>query len=110
MNLRAIPRAAAGGDIKGLRWAGDRVLGQSPSVDRAEADARAVAGTVLGDDEMRKDAGRRRVAAQERSRAQALREEANQRVEQADREAQERKRDAEPARQTAHQPAAERER
>ena len=84
MNLRAIPRAAVGGYIKALRWPVDRVIGRNPAVDRAEAEARDVAGQVMLDDELREDASRRRTAADERSRAQRLREAAEQQTREAD--------------------------
>ena len=98
MNLRTLPRAAVGGYIKLLRWPVDRVLGRNQSVDRAEAAARAAAGAVMGDGEMQQDAGRRHVAAKERERAEALREEASRRAEQADRELADRAQDAEQVR------------
>ena len=47
------------------------------AVDRADATARSVAGTVIFDPELREDARRRRAATRERERAAALREEAD---------------------------------
>jgi hypothetical protein len=79
MNLRSIPRAAVGGYIKAVRWPIDRVLGRAGrsaperAVDRVDATARGVAGTVLGDDELKRDAARRSAAVDERARADKLR-------------------------------------
>jgi len=68
MNVRSIPRAVVNGYIKGLRLPLDLTVGRRGdgaelALDRAEATARAVAGTVLGDEELRKDAAQRRAAA-----------------------------------------------
>jgi hypothetical protein len=79
MNLRTIPMAAVGGYIKAVRWPIDRVLGRSGRsapervVDRADATAREVAGTALGDDELKRDAARRSATVDERERAEKLR-------------------------------------
>jgi hypothetical protein len=96
MNLRSIPRAAVGGYVKAVRWPLDRVLGRNaePAIDRAEAAAREVAGTALGDDELKTDAKLRRTAADQRERAQTLDEQAGQRRAEARDQAQARKREA----------------
>ncbi|MDP2712662.1 MAG: hypothetical protein Q8O56_15715 [Solirubrobacteraceae bacterium] len=86
MSIRAIPRSAVDGAVKLTRMPLDIVVsllpgdgssgGPGPSagiaLDRLEATVRDVAGMALGDDEMRADADRRRIAADER--AQALRQ------------------------------------
>lgn len=46
------------------------------AIDRLEASAHAAAGAIFGDDELRRDGQRLSVAAKERQRARALREEA----------------------------------
>ena len=82
MNLRTIPRAAVGGYVKALRWPLDRAAGvlgrDTTDLDRAEAGAREAAGAVLGDDDMVRDAGRRRTAADKREEAARLRKQAQQ--------------------------------
>src|SRR5918998_2473375 len=93
MGLRSMSRTAVGGYIKAVRIPVDAALklagrGSSaePAVDRAEAAARDVAGAALGDDELRRDASRRRTAADDRERAQELRDTAaEQRVQAAKR-------------------------
>ena len=77
MNLRSLPRAAVGGYIKAVRWPIERVLSLRGgdgelTVDRAEAAARDVAGTALGDQELRAEAGARFDAADRREHAQDL--------------------------------------
>ena len=57
----------------GLKLAGRGRAGEA-AVDRAEAAARDVAGTALGDDELRRDAKLRRTAADERDRGRDIRE------------------------------------
>jgi hypothetical protein len=95
MSLRTIPRAALGGYVKLLRWPLDTTLrlagrgngstsGAALAVDRLDASARAAAGSVMGDDELRRDAELRRKAADEREDALHLRAEAERRSEQAD--------------------------
>jgi putative membrane protein len=66
-----------------------RVAGRSDAevvVDQADATARGVAGDLLGDDELKRDASRRRTAAGERERAQNLRAAAERRSAEADAE------------------------
>src|SRR4051812_3858781 len=93
--LRQISRAAVGGYVKAVRLPLDtaarvagrgngRTSGITLALDRAEATARDVAGRALGDAELRHDAGRRRLAADERERALRLRAEAEQHEEIAD--------------------------
>src|SRR5512133_1044287 len=86
MSLRSLPRAAVGTSLKLARLPLDAALkvtgvgtrGEA-AVDRAEAAAADVAGVALGDDELRRDARRRRTAADEREQAQDLREAADRR-------------------------------
>src|SRR3954452_3436222 len=98
MNLRTIPRAAVGGYIKAVRWPLDRaatMLGRDTlGLDRAEAAAREAAGAVLGDDQILRDAGRRRTAVTQREHAEELRTQAEQRKEQAQRQTKARKQSA----------------
>jgi hypothetical protein len=80
--LRTVPRAAFGAYVKAVRFPFDqaaRLLGRRDAevaLDQAEAGARDAAGAVLGDQEMRRDATRRRTAADEREKAQSLKAEA----------------------------------
>ena len=76
MGLRDIPRAAVGGYIKVVRWPVDRtvsLIGGKRTVDRADAAARGAAGAALGDEQLKNDARRRSLAADERERADTLR-------------------------------------
>src|SRR3712207_7187559 len=91
MNLRTIPRAAVGGYLKLLRLPVDttlKALGRNGSgevaVDRADAALRDIAGTALGDQELKQDAKRRRTAADAREEAAELRAEAQRKAEEAD--------------------------
>ena len=83
MNLRTIPRAAIGGYVKAVRWPLDRaatMLGRDTlGLDRAEAARARGAGAVLGDEQLLRDAGRRRTAVTQRERAGELRAQADQR-------------------------------
>ena len=103
MNLKTVPRTAVTTYIKVVRWPIDRVLGRDAKlvVDRAEASARDVAGTVLGDEQLQRDAEKRRVVADEREKAAKLRAEAQTRRQQATRKANERKAKAEQERTQA---------
>ena len=95
MTPREISTAAIDGYLRliripidgAVRLLGDdrpRATGARLAVDRVDAGVRGFAGLVLGSDELREEARRRRVAADERARAQALREQASERSEQAD--------------------------
>lgn len=93
MSLRTIPRKAVGGYIKLLRLPLDTALrltgrsganGGGIAVDRAEAAARDVAGAALGDEELRRDASRRRKAADAREEASVLETEAERHAQTAD--------------------------
>ncbi len=118
MGLRDIPRTAVGGYIKlarlpidtGLKLVGRGGNGSAAKLatDRAEATARAAAGTVLGDDELKQDAKKRTRAADERQRAVELRAKAQQKSQQADAELTERQQQAEQKRQQAAERAQQR--
>src|SRR4051794_34132748 len=101
MNLRSIPRAAIGAYVKIVRLPFDQAVklvgGRESEIrlDQAEAGAREAAGAVLGDDELRRDAGRRRTAADDREQALHLKAEADRKKRQARQRAQQRKRRAE---------------
>ena len=85
MSIRAIPRTAIGGSIKAMRLPLDIAVSLLPgngagprptaglALDRIEAHVRDLAGVALGDEVLREDAARRRVAADERERALRLR-------------------------------------
>ena len=96
-------RTLIDGWMRLARWPVDRATGLLPgadhgprasvtrAVDRADATVRGLVGTALRDDELVADARRRRIAADERSRAAELRAEAEaKRVEAARREERER--------------------
>jgi hypothetical protein len=114
MNLRSIPRTALDRSVKLARLPLDstlRVLGRNKgtgpaaradvAVDRIDAAVREVGGAVLGDEQLRDEAGRRRTAADERERGQELRSKAQQRKEQADDRLAQERADAEQHRQKA---------
>ena len=94
MTVRDVPRLAVGGSLKLLRLPADVALrfvpGQrmAPSVkvaiDRADATARGIAGTLLADAMLQEDARQRHEAAGERERALRLRVAAERRAERAD--------------------------
>jgi colicin import membrane protein len=95
MNLRTISRSAVGGYLKLLRlpWdaafaartsTGENHSGGTLALDRFEARLRGIAGRALRDDELVRDAERRRLAADERARAGRLRAAAQSRSEHAD--------------------------
>jgi hypothetical protein len=85
MNIRAIPRTAVKTSIRLARLPFDAAVQLLPgngagakgkakrAVDRADATARAVAGGVMLDPELREDARRKRTAAGERAKAANLR-------------------------------------
>ncbi|HUR86156.1 MAG TPA: hypothetical protein VMY78_12480 [Solirubrobacteraceae bacterium] len=140
MTIRTIPRTAVGGSIKLMRLPLDMAVALLPgngsgpkpaaglALDRAEAQLRDIAGAALGDEVLREDAARRRVAADERERALRLRaaaarrtaeadevlsetrEEAEQRREEAGAEARHRRAEAERLRKKRAQEAAQAER
>src|ERR687893_734832 len=95
MSLRDIPRSAVGGAVKLTRLPLDIVVAMLPgngnatkpaaaiAVDRFEAALRDAAGIALFDEELREDAARRRIAADERERELRLRAEAEQRKKEA---------------------------
>lgn len=92
MALRTAARLGVDASVRAARLpfdVGTRLVGgpQSPvalAVDRADARARALAGFVLGDADLRDDAERRHAATDERVRALRLRERADDVSERAD--------------------------
>lgn len=117
-----IPRIALEGYLKLVRIPLDRAVallpdngeGRGPAaslaLDRADATVRAVAGSVLGDDALRKDAERRRTAADERERALRLHAEAERKAQAADERLSEQERSADRQRKQAEQQEQERRR
>jgi hypothetical protein len=117
MSIRAIPRTAIGGSIKAVRLPLDIAVsllpgngaGPGPSaaiaLDRIEARVRDVAGLALGDEVLRQDAARRRVAADERERALRLRAAAARRADEADERYADTRQDAEELREEAAEDA-----
>jgi len=91
MSIRDIPRGAVDGAVKLARLPVDAAIALLPgngngarpaatiAVDRVDATVRKVAGYALRDEELREDAMRRRVAADERARALRLRDTAEAR-------------------------------
>lgn len=81
IGIRDIPRTVVGGSLKaarlpldlGLKLAGRGQRGEA-AADRAEAAARDVAGTALGDEQLRRDARLRRTAADKREEAVDIRD------------------------------------
>jgi len=129
VSMRDIPRSAVGGVVKLTRLPLDIVVSMLPgdgdgdgdgngsgakpaaaiAVDRFEATLRDAAGIALFDRELREDAMRRRIAADERERELRLRAKAERRSAEADERFSERVEDAEEHRTAAEQ-RAERER
>jgi len=123
MSMRDIPRSAVGGAVKLTRLPLDIVVSMLPgdgdgsatkpaaaiAVDRFEAALRDAAGIALFDRELREDAMRRRIAADERERELRLRAEAQRRSAEADERFSARVEDVEDRRGAAEQ-GAERER
>jgi hypothetical protein len=113
MSIRAIPRAAIGGSIKAVRLPLDIAVSVLPgdstgprpragiALDRVEAQVRDLAGAVLGDEVLREDAARRRLAADERERAMRLRTAAARRADEAEERLAETRQDAEERREDA---------
>jgi len=118
MSLRDIPRSAVGGAVKLTRLPLDIVVSMIPgngtgtkpaaaiAVDRFEATLRDAAGIALFDNELREDAMRRRLAADERERELRLRAEAERHSTEADEHFSGRVEDAEERRSAAEQRAA----
>lgn len=75
------------------------------AVDRADANVRAVAATLLSDEALREDAERRYAAIQARGRAADLREQAAETAERADERVEQRHREASRRRRTADKQA-----
>lgn len=117
MSLRDIPRSAVGGAVKLTRLPLDIVVSMLPgngsgtkpaaaiAVDRFEAALRDAAGIALFDEELREDAMRRRIAADERERELRLRAEAERRTAEADERFSARVEDAEDRRSAAEKRA-----
>ena len=119
MGMREIPRSAVGGAVKLTRLPLDIVVSMLPgdgdgsgakpaaaiAVDRFEAMLRDAAGIVLFDSELREDAMRRRIAADERELELGLRTEAERRRSEADERFSDRVADAEDRRTAAEQRA-----
>jgi hypothetical protein len=117
MNVREIPTAAVDGYLKLVRMPLDtaiRILpgngaGAKPAaqlaLDRADAGVRAMIADIIGDDTLRKDAQRRRAAADERQQALTLHREAERVEEQADAKLEERRKQATRQRRQARERA-----
>ena len=113
MSLRNIPGNVVDSYLKVIKWpierASSRIGGEKAelAVDRADANVRATAASVLGDTQLRADAERRLTAADERERAMKLRLEAELKSERADEKLQERKQSAAQQKQAADKRAAD---
>lgn len=119
MTLRTIPRTAIGGSIKLARLPLDVAVAMLPgngsgpgqsaglALDRFEAQVRDFAGLALGDDVLREDAAKRRLAADERERALRLRSAAARRTQEADEQLSETHEEAEKQRKKAADDARE---
>jgi flagellar biosynthesis GTPase FlhF len=113
MSIRAIPRTAISGSIKAMRLPLDIAVSLLPgngagprpragiALDRLEAHVRDLAGAVLGDEVLREDAARRRLAADERERAVRLRTAAARRADDAGEHLAETREEAEERREEA---------
>jgi hypothetical protein len=111
MSIRAIARTAIGGSITVARLPLDLAVSLMPgdgprpsaglALDRVEAHARDIAGVALGDEVLREDAARRRVAADERERALRLRAAAKRRATEAEEQLADTREDAEEQREQA---------
>jgi len=121
--MSAIPRTAVTGSLKLARLPLDLAISLLPgngsgasaaaslALDRADAAARAVAGTILNDPVLREDASARSAAARERGRALHLRQEAQETKQDAEARLDERQEDSERRRrEAAERERAERER
>ncbi|HEX9969699.1 MAG TPA: hypothetical protein VGB03_06135, partial [Acidimicrobiales bacterium] len=126
MDVQTLQRKAVDGYLRTVRKPLDLALGLLPdggadggavtgvaaarssvelTLDRADAALREVAGRLMGDDELRADALRRRIAADERERALRLKAEAEVRSQEADAEFRRRQEEAEQRRLQAEQQA-----
>lgn len=124
MNVRAIPRAALSGYLKLVRMPLDAAIalllgnGRGPKpaaqlvVDRADANLRSMGGAVLGDSVLREDAERRSQAVRERaqgvrlrSRAEAIADDADARLDARDEQASKQRRRAEESAKTRRRQA-----
>jgi hypothetical protein len=116
MNVRVITRSAVSTSLRMVRMPLDAAINVLPgdgtraklAVDRADAAARSFAGAVTGDPELREDARRRRVAANERQQAVNLRDKADQTTEESHLRAEKRSEQAQQRRQEADRRAASR--
>ena len=120
MSARTISRSVVGGYVKLLRLPFDAAVGLRTrngrrdlsvgtiTLDRFEARLRSIAGHTLRDDELVRDADRRRLAADERERAGHLRAEAQRRSEHAEERLSEREKKADQQRRQAARRAADR--
>jgi hypothetical protein len=112
MSPRSIIRTTVDTSLKAARLPVDtanRVLGRSPlAIDAVDATVRETAGRLLGDDELRADGVRRRVATEKRVEAERLRGAAKTVEQHADAEAEERKQQAVAKREEADETAKQR--
>ncbi|MBV8956477.1 MAG: hypothetical protein JO153_18040 [Solirubrobacterales bacterium] len=120
MNLRVIPRTAFTTSLRLARLPLDIAIGVLPgdgagpksraraAVDRADATARSVAGTLMLDPELREDARRRSLAVHEREQAIRLRSKARRTTGQARARAEQRGQQAQRRRQQAESRASRR--
>lgn len=121
MNVRQVPRSALDLWLRAVRAPVDVASQVIPNgdtgprnavtlfIDRADAAVRDAAGKVLGDEELRDDARRRRKAADERERAIELRVDAERKKRRADAELAQRQREADARRAQAEREADQRE-
>jgi hypothetical protein len=116
MNFLTIPRLALDTYLKAVKWPLDRAAGMlggdgngaGIALDRADATVRGVAGAALNDPVLQQDAALRHTAADERARAQRLRDTAEQISEASEQELAEREDAAEKRRKQAAKTAQQR--
>jgi len=101
MDIRSVPRRILNTQLKIARAPFDRVLGQNPAVDAAEATIRDTVGTLLRDDTLRQDAALQRAKAEELREAAKHMTEAQRTRQEADAQYQQRIQEAEQERQEA---------
>jgi hypothetical protein len=102
MNTRTIPRVAVSASLRLARMPVDLVVSLLPggrqtaraAVDQADANIRALAAAVLGDERLREDAHQRYAGAAARRQAADLRGQARETAERADERVEERHREA----------------